>query len=213
MACWLKGRSNHTCKAIYREEPGPLKEESSSTPVCGVGETSYSVTPHTEVMASPALHSGEILPYSPTLVLSSEKSQNLRPNIKGTESNILAAAEEFVAVQSLASLRGDIQPTLLEQELRSAEQVPHSTQYVFDQTPKSFDVDSEEEEEEETHLVWRRKGVRGANAMNLTVLDPEAIVVVSEAKPDDEPTESEMKRKNGRFSKQRRKKKEICDQR
>jgi len=41
------------------------------------------------------------------------------PKGKGTKSNILVAADELVAVQSLAYLRGDIQPTLLEQKLRS----------------------------------------------------------------------------------------------
>uniref|UniRef100_M1DAC8 Uncharacterized protein n=1 Tax=Solanum tuberosum TaxID=4113 RepID=M1DAC8_SOLTU len=54
----------------------PPPEESPSTPVCGVGETAESNTPHTEVVASPALQFGEVLPYSPTLVLSYEKSQN-----------------------------------------------------------------------------------------------------------------------------------------
>ncbi|KAG5609885.1 hypothetical protein H5410_021166 [Solanum commersonii] len=32
--------------------------------------------------------------------------------------------------------------------LQSEEIVPHNVQHVFDQTPKSFDVSSEEEEEE-----------------------------------------------------------------
>ncbi|KAH0639108.1 hypothetical protein KY290_036402 [Solanum tuberosum] len=182
-------------------------------------------------MASPPLNSREILPCSPTLVLSGEKSQNseaqsvVKPSLetttedlkvvsravsstmseqlfegdlpegKGTKSNILTTAEELVVVQILASLRGDIQPTLLDQELRSPEHVPHSTQTVFDQTPKSFDVDTKEEEEEETPMVWRIKGVQGENAVNLKVSDPEAIVVVFEAKLDDEPTESKRKRK------------------
>lgn len=134
----------------------PLSDESPSTPVCGSGETGESITPHIEVVASPAPQSGEVLPCSPTLVLSGEKSQNsevqsvVKPSGdlsakevevasrvvsstmskrlfdedlpgKGPESNILAAAAELVAVQSLASLRRDAQPTLLEQELRSPE--------------------------------------------------------------------------------------------
>ncbi|KAH0757545.1 hypothetical protein KY290_021038 [Solanum tuberosum] len=139
------------------------------------------------------------------------------PEGKGTKSNILATTEELVADQSLALLRGDIQLTLLEQELRSPEQVPHSAQPVFDQTLKSFDVDSEEEEKEETPLVWRRKGVRGANVANMTVLDLGGVDPVPEAKLDDKPSESERKRKrkgkrkNGRSSDQRRRKKKICD--
>jgi len=124
-----------------------------------------------------------------------------------------------VAVQSLASLRGDIQPTLLEQELRSPEQVLHSAQPVFNQTPKSFDVDSEEEEEEDTPLVWHKKRVRGKNIVNMTISDPEAVDVVPEAKLDDKPNESEWKRKrkgkrkNGGFSDRMRKKNKICYQR
>ncbi|KAG5616008.1 hypothetical protein H5410_015832 [Solanum commersonii] len=71
---------------------------------------------------------------------------------KGFESNILAATDKLVVVQSLASHRGDIKPTFLKQKSISLELVPHNTQPVFDQTLKSFDVDSEEEEEEETPL-------------------------------------------------------------
>ncbi|KAG5606448.1 hypothetical protein H5410_027940 [Solanum commersonii] len=158
---------------IYQEieNPGSFNfstlppEESVLTPVCGVGETSESITPHTEVVASPTLPSGEILPCSPTLVLygvSSTMSGRLFDRGllegKGPESNILVAGAELVAVQSLASLRGDVQPTLLEQELRSPEQVPHSVQHEFDQTPRSFDVESDNEEEEEVPLKWSRKG-------------------------------------------------------
>ncbi|KAH0633618.1 hypothetical protein KY284_036404 [Solanum tuberosum] len=43
------------------------------------------------------------------------------PEGRGPESSILAAGAELVAIQSLASLRSDVQPTLLEQELRSPE--------------------------------------------------------------------------------------------
>ncbi|KAG5607068.1 hypothetical protein H5410_028560, partial [Solanum commersonii] len=48
---------------------------------------------------------------------------------KVPESNILAAATELVAVQSLASLRRDAQPTLLEQELRSPEKGVHDANF------------------------------------------------------------------------------------
>ncbi|KAH0757669.1 hypothetical protein KY290_021162 [Solanum tuberosum] len=126
--------------------------------------------------------------------LSSSMSERLLegdlPEGKGRKSNILATTEELVVVQSLAFLRGDIQPTLLEQELKSPEQVPHSAQPVFDQTLKSFDVDSEEEEKEETPLVRHRKGVRGANAANMKILDLGGVDTVPEAKLDDKPTES-----------------------
>ncbi|KAH0644900.1 hypothetical protein KY284_032784 [Solanum tuberosum] len=184
------------------ENPGSFNfstfspEESSLTPVCGVGEMDESFTPHTEVVASRNFPYGEILPCSPTLVLSGDKSQNLeaqsviKPSAdppteelevlsrgvssimferlfdgdllegKGPESNILTAGAELVDVQSLASLRGDVQPTLLEQELRSPEQVHHIVLPVFDQTHRSFDVESDKEEEEIVPLKWSRK--RGA---------------------------------------------------
>ncbi|KAH0764838.1 hypothetical protein KY285_000709 [Solanum tuberosum] len=135
----------------------PPPEEYPSTPVSGAGETGESNTPHTVVVASPALQFGEILPCSPTLVLSGDKSLNFEaqsvvnpsielsteevevasramssamsgrlfegdlPEGKGPKSNILAAVEELVVVQNLASLRRDVQLTLLEQELRSPE--------------------------------------------------------------------------------------------
>ncbi|KAH0643574.1 hypothetical protein KY289_034548 [Solanum tuberosum] len=54
----------------------PPPQESPSTPVFGVGETAEFVTPHTEVVASPVLNSGENLPCSPILVLSGKESQN-----------------------------------------------------------------------------------------------------------------------------------------
>ncbi|KAH0669648.1 hypothetical protein KY285_025488 [Solanum tuberosum] len=206
-------------------------EESLLTPVYGVGETGESITPHIEVVASFTLPSGEILPCSPTLVLSGEKSQNSEaesiikqgvdpptkkvevlsrevfstmsgrlfdgdlPEGKGPESNILAAGAELVAVQSLASLRGDVQPTLLEQELRSPEQVPHSVQHVFDQTPRSFDVESDNEEEIEVPLKWSRKGVRGANTLTVGLPDLEIVKSAPEAVLTDEPAEFAKERK------------------
>ncbi|KAG5581219.1 hypothetical protein H5410_051846 [Solanum commersonii] len=48
----------------------PSLEESHSTPVYEVGEMGESNTPHTEMVVSPAPPSGEVLPCSPTLVLS-----------------------------------------------------------------------------------------------------------------------------------------------
>ncbi|KAH0745929.1 hypothetical protein KY285_007586 [Solanum tuberosum] len=209
----------------------PLPEQSPSTPVCGVGETSESITLLTEVVVSPALPSGEILPYSPTLVLSCDKSQNseaqsvIKPKVdhpteevevlskrvsstmserlfdgdlpegKGPESNILAAGAELVTVQSLASLRGNVQPTLLEQELRSLEQVPHSVQPMFDQTRRSFDLESDKEEEEEVPLEWSRKGVRGANTLTVDVLYLETVKSTPEAVLTHEPTEYAKERK------------------
>ncbi|KAG5600439.1 hypothetical protein H5410_031809 [Solanum commersonii] len=57
------------------------------------------------------------------LAVSSTMSERLfegdLPEGKGSKSCILAAEAELVAVQSLASLRGDVQPTLLEHELES----------------------------------------------------------------------------------------------
>ncbi|KAG5579388.1 hypothetical protein H5410_050015 [Solanum commersonii] len=192
----------------------PPPEKSSSIPVSRVGETAEFFTPHTEVVTSPVLNSGEIFPCSPTLVLFGKESQNFEAQsiMKSTlekpfkdleivskvvSSTMSERTEELVAVQSLASLRGDMQPTLLEQELRSPEQVPHSVQPVFDQNSKSFDVDSEEEKEEDTLLVWRKKRVRGKNVVNMTISDLEAVDVVPEAKLDDKPNKS-LKKEKGR---------------
>ncbi|KAH0776230.1 hypothetical protein KY290_007641 [Solanum tuberosum] len=204
----------------------PLAEQSPSTPVCGVGEIGESITPLTEVVVSPALPSGEIFPYSPTLVMSCDKSQNseaqsvIKPSVdppteevevlsrgvfstmserlfdgdlpegKGPESNILATGAKLVVVQSLASLRGDVQPTLLEQKLRSPEQVPHSVQPMFDQTPRSFDVEND-----------NKKGVRGANILKVDVPDLETVKSAPEAVLTHEPTEFVKERKRKRKGK------------
>ncbi|KAG5605783.1 hypothetical protein H5410_027275 [Solanum commersonii] len=106
------------------------------------------------------------------------------PEGKNTKSNILAAAEELVVVQSLTSLKKDTQPTLLEQECKSQDLVPHSVQPVFDQTPITMGVNSEEKDKEEILIVWSRKGVEGL----ITEVAPETTL-------EDEPTESQRKRK------------------
>ncbi|KAH0729730.1 hypothetical protein KY290_000858 [Solanum tuberosum] len=116
------------------------------------------------------------------------------PKGKGMESNLLAATEEVV-VQSLASLKRDIQPTLLEQECRSPKQVPHGVQPVYDKTPETMGVTSEEEDEEETPLVWSRKRVQSANASTVDIRDFGVTGVVLETRLENEPTQLESRRK------------------
>ncbi|KAG5572197.1 hypothetical protein H5410_061963, partial [Solanum commersonii] len=192
-------------------------EESSCIPVCGVASPT--------LLASPVPNPREILPCSPTLVLSGKDSQNFEsqsvvkptseilglevvsqprhvsstiserllegdlPDGKSVESNVLADHRN----KSLASLRGDTHPTLLEQEYRSPELVPRSVQPVFDQTLVTMGVRSEEEDEEETHIVWSRKGVRGANMSTMAVSDLVTNKVSPKTRLKDEPTESERK--------------------
>ncbi|KAG5584876.1 hypothetical protein H5410_045310 [Solanum commersonii] len=140
----------------------PPPEGSLSTPVCGVGETDESITLHTEVL---------------TLE---------------TQSEDLEVVSQPGPVSSTMSERGDTQSILLEQEYRSLELVPHNVQPVFDQTLKSFGVDSKKEEE--TSLVLHRKGVRGAYALTTGISDLEAVDIVLESKLN-EPAKSERKRK------------------
>uniref|UniRef100_M1DF66 Uncharacterized protein n=1 Tax=Solanum tuberosum TaxID=4113 RepID=M1DF66_SOLTU len=80
------------------------------------------------------------------------------PEGRGPESNILAIRAKLVATQSLTSLQGNVQPAFSEPDDRSQEQGPLSLEPIFDQTPKSFDVETEEEEEEPP-LRWNRAGV------------------------------------------------------
>ncbi|KAH0636595.1 hypothetical protein KY290_037018 [Solanum tuberosum] len=149
----------------------PFPEESPSTPVCDAGVTGESTTPLTEVVASPILLSGEFLPCSPTLVLSGEKSQN-------------SEAQSVV--------KPSVDP------LTKKVEVPHSMQPVFDQTPKSFDVESEKEEEDEGPLRWSRKGVRGTNTLTAGVLDLETFKSVPETDLTNEPAEFAKERKRKR---------------
>ncbi|KAG5604560.1 hypothetical protein H5410_026052 [Solanum commersonii] len=129
----------------------PTPEDSPSTLVCGAGEMDESFTPQTEVTAFLVPLSDEVLVCSPTLVLSGDKSHNseaqsvAKPSAellyeetestiserlfeghllegKGPDSCILTVGAELVVVQSLASLRGDTQSTLLDQKLRSPDQ-------------------------------------------------------------------------------------------
>ncbi|KAH0686306.1 hypothetical protein KY289_017058 [Solanum tuberosum] len=111
------------------------------------------------------------------------------------EYNILAAVEELVVVQSVASLRRDTQPTLLEQECRSPEQIPHGVQPMYDKTLETMRVNSKEVDDEETLLVWSRKRVRGANVSPVDIPDLGATEVVPETRIENKPTESERKQK------------------
>ncbi|KAG5604726.1 hypothetical protein H5410_026218 [Solanum commersonii] len=94
------------------------------------------------------------------------------PKGKGPESCILTAGVELVAVQILVSLRGDVQPTFLEHELESPDQVPHRNEPIFDQTPKSFNVGSDKEEEE-IPLKWKSRGRRGGKNLKKMLLRKE----------------------------------------
>ncbi|KAH0722301.1 hypothetical protein KY290_004983 [Solanum tuberosum] len=174
----------------------PPSESSPFTPVCGVGETGESVTPHTEVLVSCAESYPEAgsQPGHVSSTMSERLFEGDLPEGKGIKSNILAAAEELVVVQSLASLRGYTQISLLEEECRLPEQVPHSVNPMFDQTHETMGVDNEEEEEE-VPLVWSRKRVRGANASNMHISNLEHTDVAPEEKFEKEPTESKKKRK------------------
>ncbi|KAG5572402.1 hypothetical protein H5410_062168 [Solanum commersonii] len=143
----------------------------------------FSISPQEESLSTPACGVGET-------------DEFVTPRNEVVASPALKSGSRRIGSSSKLGLSQKRHSTnLLEQELRSLEQVPHSAQLVFGQTSKSFDIDSEKDEKEDTPLVWRRKGVRGDNVVNLTVSDPEAIDVVPETKFDDELTESERKRK------------------
>ncbi|KAH0758154.1 hypothetical protein KY290_021647 [Solanum tuberosum] len=161
--------------------PDPPPEESPSTPVCGAGEIVEPVCPPTDNLVSPVLPSENTLECSPTLVLSSEKSPFLEAQSVAKPNETLTAGDELVAVQGLAFLRGDIQPSSLEHELESPDQVLPRSEPIFDQTPKSFDVGSDKEGEEEVPLKWRSRGMRGANQFHIQVSELEGVKGISEA--------------------------------
>ncbi|KAH0665068.1 hypothetical protein KY285_026274 [Solanum tuberosum] len=109
---------------------------------------------------------------------------------KGTKSNILAAAEELV-VQSLTSLKGDIQPLFSEADCKSPEQVPIKVHSVCGQTPEVNTVTNDDD----VPLSWSRKGVRGAHAPDVVAANPVGTGTATDAKCVEEPSESERKRK------------------
>ncbi|KAH0675921.1 hypothetical protein KY285_023722 [Solanum tuberosum] len=153
--------------------PDPPPEESPSTPVCGAGEIVESFCPPVDNLVSPILPSGNTLKCSPTLVLSSEKSLSLEAQSVAKPNETLPADDELVAFQGLAFLRRDIQPSSLEHESESSDQVLPRSEPIFDQTPKSFDVGSDKEEDEEIPLKWRSRGMRGANQSQIQVSELE----------------------------------------
>jgi len=103
------------------------------------------------------------------------------PEGKGPKSCILVVGAELVVVQSLASLRGDVQSTILEHELRSPDQDPHINQPLFDQIPRSFDVESDKEEKQEVPLKWSKNRVRGANTFTMDIPNLETVKGTPEA--------------------------------
>lgn len=82
---------------------------------------------------------------------------------RGSKSCILKMGKELVAIQSLSSLRYDSQQSLLSDLFGSPEQVPSRSQPIFEKTPKSFDINTDWEEEYEVPLRWRMRGTRVEN--------------------------------------------------
>ncbi|KAG5581470.1 hypothetical protein H5410_052097 [Solanum commersonii] len=176
----------------------PPLEESLSTPVYGVREIDKSISLAADIFVSPVLHSENMLVCSPTLVLSSDKSPN-------SEARSVAKHNEglFTKETNIGSL--EVSSTISERvfeedlhegegpescvltagaelyELESPDQVPPRSEPIFDQTPKSFDVGSDkEEEEEEIPLKWLSRGMRGANQSQVNVSELEAVKGASE---------------------------------
>ncbi|KAH0698785.1 hypothetical protein KY284_013000 [Solanum tuberosum] len=160
--------------------PNPPPEESPSTPVCGAGEIVEPFCPPADNLVSHVLPSGNTLKCSPTLVLSNEKSPFLEAQSVEKPNETPPVGDELVAVRGLAFLRGDIQPSSLELELESPDQVLPRSESIFDQTPKSFDVGSDKEEEEEVPLKWHSRGMRGANQSQIQVSELEGVKGTSE---------------------------------
>ncbi|KAG5631598.1 hypothetical protein H5410_003315 [Solanum commersonii] len=161
----------------------PPPDETPSTPVYGVNETDESITSLAKVMDSPILPSEDILLYSPTLILSSDKSQNSEAQSiakhvdepSTEEVDVVSRGVSSTMSERLTSLRGVVQLTFSEPDNKSEEQVPLSLEPIFDQTPKSFDVGNEEEEEEHP-TRWHKIGIRGANTLTVGIIDLEMTI-------------------------------------
>ncbi|KAG5630701.1 hypothetical protein H5410_002418 [Solanum commersonii] len=172
----------------------PPPDEPLSTPICRVGETSESTTPLTEVMTSPVVPSEEILPCSLTLVLfgiivakvvDGPSTEEVDMASKGVSS---AMSERFFE-GDLPEGRGPESSILT----AMVELVPLSLELVFDQTPKSFVVETEMEKEEPP-LKWNRTRVRGANTLTIGIPDLETADNSLKVDHIVEPTKSEKER-------------------
>ncbi|KAG5628248.1 hypothetical protein H5410_013466 [Solanum commersonii] len=153
----------------------PPPDETPSTPVCGVGQTVESTTPFTEVkilpcsptlvlfseksknseaqsvtkaIDGPSTKEVDVASRGVSSAMSERFFEGDLPKGRGPESSILAAGDELVAAQSLTSLRGYVQLNSSEPDDRSHEHVPLSLEPIFDQTAKSFDIETEKEKEE-----------------------------------------------------------------
>ncbi|KAH0636473.1 hypothetical protein KY289_036388 [Solanum tuberosum] len=169
----------------------PPPEESPSTPVCGAGEMVEPISPPADILVSPVLHSGNTLVCSPTLVLSSEKFPILeaqsvvKPNEGPFSKETNIGSMGMSSTISERAFEGDLP------EGKSPESctltagaelvaVPPRSEPIFDQTPKSFDVGSDKEEEEDVPLKWRSRGMCGANQSQVNVSELEAVKGTSE---------------------------------
>ena len=118
------------------------------------------------------------------------------PKWRGLESYILTSGAQFVAIQSLASLREDSQQSLLRDVFRSPKQGPPRSQPIFDKTPKSFDADTDGEEQHEVPLKWRIRGMRGENTSQVEVSKVNSVIGTHEgAGHTHADSEEERKRK------------------
>ncbi|KAH0722462.1 hypothetical protein KY289_005506 [Solanum tuberosum] len=123
----------------------PPTEPSSSTPMCGMGETGESIMPQTKVVDQSLVNPVEGLPCSPTLVSS-------------------ATSEEWL-VQSLVSLKGVIQLSFSKDECKSPDPILNRFKPVFHQAydiaaPTNASQREYVKNDEDIPLSWTRKGVR-----------------------------------------------------
>ncbi|KAH0778686.1 hypothetical protein KY290_005113 [Solanum tuberosum] len=137
----------------------PPTEPSSSTPMCGMGETGESIMPQTKVVDQSLVNPVEGLPCSPTLLFDGDL-----PEGKVTKSNILATSEEWL-VQSLVSLKGVIQLSFSKDECKSPDPILNRFKPVFHQAydiaaPTNASQREYVKNDEDIPLSWTRKGVR-----------------------------------------------------
>ncbi|KAG5630616.1 hypothetical protein H5410_002333 [Solanum commersonii] len=94
------------------------------------------------------------------------------PGVTSQPGVVSSMMSEQLLEGDLPKRKGYIQPPFSEAEYKTPNLATTRRKTVFDNTPKdSMGSDSfheDEAEESETHLVWKRRGIRGANA----IVDP-----------------------------------------
>ncbi|KAG5576754.1 hypothetical protein H5410_056888, partial [Solanum commersonii] len=179
----------------------PFVEPFPSTLACKVGKMGESETPQPQLLIPSSTNPTESFLVHKLLACVFDDFERLFDgdllDRRGTESNILAAAKEWV-VQNLSTLKGDIQVPFSEGEYKSPDLVLNRSRAAFDQTLEieaQLDYSQKELEEDDGDipLSWKRRGIKGTNNYVAFLADTEQVGPNTKVQISEGPSEFEHK--------------------